>query len=83
MILLKFLDEVVELNKNLIDDKLQAHQFNLYLDFNQDKLMNFIRKTGKYPERADRKCEDRGLFVEQAFIILDKSKNSQDPEIYI
>jgi len=41
--------------------------------------MNFIRKTGKYPEKADKKCEAKNLFVEQAFIILDKSKKSGDP----
>ena len=38
----KFLDQIFEVNKDLIDDEHFSKQFNLYLKYNKDKLMNFM-----------------------------------------
>jgi hypothetical protein len=72
------LDEIVEINKGLIDENLQVRQFNLYLKYESSKLMNFIKKTGNYPDGAEQMCEKNELYVEQAFIILDKAKKLND-----
>lgn len=59
-----FLDQIFEVNKDLIEDEHFARQFNLYLKYNKDKLMNFMTKTGKFPMEADKLCEKHGLHVE-------------------
>jgi len=48
----------------LIEDEHFARQFNLYLKYNKDKLMNFMTKTGKFPMEADKICAQHGLYVE-------------------
>ena len=82
-ILNKFLDEIFELNKDLIDDDHFAKQFNLYLKYDKKKLMNFMQKTGKFPIGADTKCEQNELYVEQAYIMLEKKKFDEAQEILL
>jgi len=59
-----FLNEIFEVNKDLIDDNNFARQFNLYVLYDKDKLMNFMQKTGKFPKDGEKICEDANLYVE-------------------
>lgn len=48
---------------------------------NPDKLMAYMQKTGKWPIDADAVCERNGLFVEQAYILLENNKMDLAQEI--
>ena len=45
--------------------------------------MNFMQKTGKFPIDADKKCEEHGLYVEQAYIMLEKREFEQAQQILL
>lgn len=76
-----FMDEIFEVDKDLIDDDHFAKQFNLYIQYNKPKLMNFMQKTGKFPIDADTLCEKNGMYVEQAYILLEKKNKDEALEI--
>lgn len=80
-ILNKFLLQIFEVNKDLIDEDHIARQFNLLVAHNPDKLMAFMQKTGKWPIDAETICERNGLHVEQAYILLENGKVEQAQEI--
>ena len=42
-----------------------------------------MQKTGKFPIGADVKCEQNGLYVEQAFIMFYQKKDSEAKEILL
>ena len=42
-----------------------------------------MQKTGKFPLGADTKCEQHGLYVEQAYIMLEKKKFEEAQEILL
>ena len=73
-----FLNEIFEVNKDLIDDNNFTRQFNLYVQYDKDKLMNFMQKTGKFPKDGEKICEDANLYVEQAYILLSNTNSYKD-----
>lgn len=79
--LLAFFNALFEFDANLIDEQYLTKQFQLYVKYDADKLMHFMRKkkggtqrTSQvfYPADADEQCEKAGLYVEKAFILIDK-----------
>lgn len=72
-IIYKFLHEVFEFHMDCIDEINFKKLFKFYIKFDQDKVMNLLRamnSKGLDLKFAETDCEDRGLHVEQAYIIL-------------
>lgn len=74
-LLSKLFEQVFTTNQDLIDDAQHfARLFNLMLAHNPNQLMPLMQKTGKWPIDAEKLCERNGLFVEQAYILLEKKQ---------
>ena len=69
----------MDVDKLLIaDGKFIIKLFNLNVKHQPENLMNFMKKTGTH-YFDEKRCQEAEMFVEQAYIILDKSKNEIDP----
>ena len=82
-LLLLLLHEIFYIDKELIDDEHIEKLFNLYLKYDNSKLMDFIQQRPKLPENSDAKCGQYRLYVEQAYILLWDDKRDEALQILL
>lgn len=66
----------------MIDEQVSRQQFTLYIKYDKEKLLGFLQKIdtslfSELPDDSEQQCEKAGLFVEQAFILLEKQNEQK------
>ena len=72
-----FLHEIFLINKEM-SRQYHEKQIDLYIKFDQAKLLSFLMATDVYqPHKAAEKCQDAGLYREQAYLLF-KTGNAEE-----
>ncbi|GMH45969.1 hypothetical protein BSKO_13933 [Bryopsis sp. KO-2023] len=70
MILFKYMDKLVAVNVTAAPDHLHALLVELYADYDEQRLMQFLQVSHQYPlDQAYDICKSRGLVREQVYIL--------------
>ena len=89
--LLALFDALFDRDVNLIDTEYLYRQFELYIKYDSDKLLSFLRrKKAQNPsgftlgnDKALEKCREAELFVEMAFIQITKDQEKTENAVHI
>lgn len=70
-----FFEQIFERNIDLIDNNHFERYFKMIVALNPSQLMYFMQRINKkWPINAEKICEENGLIVEQAYILLEQGQ---------